>query len=161
MIKNRDVRPLGPFCRQGRLACLSKNGGYFVTEEKQNKVERDETEPQKQPGNEIHTGLYQKVVLPKRRSEQTRPKNHSGKRTDAKKDVVKAENAESSEPSAQPRTRRKRQPKRTPAASRQTAAPLFSSEEPARKTSTKVSQSASKSRSGSRQGKGTDRKSVV
>jgi ribonuclease J len=159
MIKNRDVRPLGPFCRQGRLACLSKNGGYFVTEEKQNKVERDETEPQKQPGNEIHTGLYQKVVLPKRRSEQTRPKNHSGKRTDAKKDVVKAENAESSEPSAQPRTRRKRQPKRTPAASRQTAAPLFSSEEPARKTSTKVSQSASKSRSGSRQGKGTRKNS--
>ncbi len=90
--------PQSPFAR-GRKQLPKQNGGYFVTEKKQNSSAEhgNAANPQAEAGNGTHIGLYQKVDVPKRRAGQSRPKIHRPTNT-----VVQAENQPVVQPMAQP-----------------------------------------------------------
>lgn len=93
-----------------------------MTEKKQNSeaasTERGNgAKPRTEAGNELHPGLYQKVVLPEKNAGQPHPKAHRDTRGAAKGGTHPAAAAEEPKNSAQQRpARRKRQPKKNAAA---------------------------------------------
>lgn len=95
-----------------------------MTDKKQNiSAERGSAaKPQAEAGNGTHTGLYQKVEVPKRRGEQTRPKMRRQPGTETQSEGKPAKEKAATETKRQPR-RRRQTPASVSAQTVQTTAP--------------------------------------